>query len=76
MDGRSYDGRELRVAMAKYARPDGGRFDRRGGGGGGYGGGYGYDRRRRYVYCIVKCCLILTRVYFEKLLRVVQAIVE
>lgn len=52
MDGRSYDGRELRVAMAKYARPNGGgggggRFgDRRGGGGGG-GGGYGYDRNRR-----------------------------
>lgn len=44
MDGRNYDGRELRVAMAKYGRPEG----RYGGGGGGRRGGYGgYDRDRR-----------------------------
>lgn len=49
MDGRSYDGRELRVAMAKYGRPEGGRGGGGGGGGGGgRGSGYGYDRRRRY----------------------------
>jgi len=44
MDGRTLDGRELRVGMAKHGRPEGGR-----GGGGGRRGGYGYDRRRRFV---------------------------
>ena len=44
MDGRNYDGRELRVALAKYGRPEGGR------GGGERRGGYGYDRRRRWVF--------------------------
>ena len=60
MHGRTVDGRELRVQMAEYGRPDGGgrgggRFGGGGGGrygggggGGGYGrgggGGYGRDR--------------------------------
>ncbi|XP_067931505.1 serine/arginine-rich splicing factor 2-like isoform X2 [Watersipora subatra] len=42
MDGRSYDGRDLRVALAKYGRPEGGR-----GTGERRGSYYGYDRRRR-----------------------------
>lgn len=42
MDGRSYDGRELRVALAKYGRPEA-----RSEGGSRRGGGFGYERRRR-----------------------------
>jgi len=38
LDGRTYDNRELRVQMAKYARPENDRFDR--------GGGRGRDRSR------------------------------
>ena len=47
MDGAVLDGRELRVQMAKYGRPQG-RYDgyRRAGGGGG-----GRSRRRRFVQC-------------------------
>jgi arginine/serine-rich splicing factor 2 len=42
MDGRVLDGRELRVQMARYGRPNS--PQRRGGGG---GGGRYNDRRRR-----------------------------
>lgn len=62
MDGRSYDGRELRVAMAKYGRPEGGRSGGGGGGGSDRRGGYGYDRRRRWVtwtYNIADSCSVV-----------------
>lgn len=49
MDGKILDGRELRVAFAKYGRPS---YDRRPRGRGGYGGGGGYGGRRRYVSLI------------------------
>lgn len=39
MDGRVLDGRELRVQMARYGRPNSPR----------YGGGRGSYRRRRYL---------------------------
>jgi len=42
LDGRQYDGRELRVEIAKYGRPDNDRS--RGGGDRGGGGGFGRDR--------------------------------
>lgn len=45
MDGTVLDGRELRVGMARYGRPNRRPRGRGYGGGGGYGGGYGGRRR-------------------------------
>ena len=54
MHGRVLDGRELRVQMAEYGRPDNSGYNNRrrdgggryGGGGRDYGGRGGYDRYR------------------------------
>eukprot|EP00057_Strongylocentrotus_purpuratus_P001317 XP_001198082.1 PREDICTED: serine/arginine-rich splicing factor 2-like [Strongylocentrotus purpuratus] len=45
MDGNLYDGRKLRVQMARYGRPQESRGSRYGGGGSRYGGG---GRRDQY----------------------------